>query len=80
MVDGFFAYRVLRRRAYDPRRSPILKTRGFAVSSDGSQWWDGAAWHDANQEVPPGAQQDPSNRFWWDGFHWRPVPLLPPDM
>lgn len=44
------------------------------MSPDGSFWWDGQAWQDASQHVPPGAQRSADGSLWWDGRNWRPVP------
>jgi uncharacterized membrane protein YtjA (UPF0391 family) len=43
------------------------------MSDDRRFWWDGAAWRDAEHEVPPAAQRSGDGTFWWDGFNWRPV-------
>jgi hypothetical protein len=43
------------------------------MSDDRRFWWDGAAWRDAEHEVPPAAQRSGDGNFWWDGFNWRPV-------
>lgn len=47
------------------------------MSADGNYWWDGEAWRDAAQEVPPTAQRSVDGHYWWDGRTWRPVPAPP---
>ena len=47
------------------------------MSEDGRSWWDGAAWRDAEHEVPPAAQRSDDGHFWWDGTTWRPMPPSP---
>jgi hypothetical protein len=47
------------------------------MSDDRRFWWDGAAWRDAEHEVPPAAQRSGDGRFWWDGASWRPVAGAP---
>jgi hypothetical protein len=44
------------------------------LSPDGGFWWDGQAWQDAAQRIPPGATLSPDRAQWWDGSSWRPVP------
>jgi uncharacterized membrane protein len=36
-------------------------------SSDGSYWWDGAAWRPAS----------PDRRYFYDGASWQPLPVAP---
>ena len=47
------------------------------MSEDRGSWWDGAAWRDAEHEVPPAAQRSEDGHFWWDGAAWRPMPPSP---
>jgi hypothetical protein len=49
----------------------------FVMSEDRLSWWDGAAWRNAEHEVPPAAQRSEDNNFWWDGEAWRPMPVSP---
>jgi len=44
---------------------------GPQMSPDGAYWWDGARWHDARLEAPPGARRSPDGVYWWDGRSWR---------
>ena len=50
---------------------------GLQMSDDRRSWWDGAAWRDAEREVPPAAQRSEDGHFWWDGAAWRPMPSSP---
>jgi hypothetical protein len=50
---------------------------GLQMSDDRRSWWDGAAWRDAEREVPPAAQRSEDGHFWWDGAAWRPMPPSP---
>ena len=50
---------------------------GLQMSDDRRSWWDGAAWRNAEREVPPAAQRSEDGHFWWDGAAWRPVPPSP---
>jgi hypothetical protein len=43
------------------------------LSPDGKYWWDGVAWKDTEQEVPPAAQRSGDGQSWWDGRAWRPI-------
>jgi hypothetical protein len=63
------------------RGSLMAVAAGYAVpvaavqmSEDRHSWWDGAAWRDAEHEVPPAAQRSSDGHFWWDGSTWRSVP------
>ena len=49
----------------------------FVMSEDRLYWWDGAAWRDAEHEVPAAAQRSKDGQFWWDGEAWRPMPPSP---
>jgi hypothetical protein len=45
--------------------------------TDDRKWWssDGANWHDAATEIPPGATRSDDQQFWWDGTVWCPMPV-----
>jgi len=49
----------------------------FVMSEDRLNWWDGAAWRDAEHEVPAAAQRSEDGNFWWDGEAWRAMPASP---
>jgi hypothetical protein len=49
----------------------------FVMSEDRLYWWDGAAWRDAEHEVPAAAQRSEDGNFWWDGEAWRAMPASP---
>jgi hypothetical protein len=46
---------------------------GPRMSDDHRYWWDGQAWRDANEEVPPDAQRSEDGAYWWDGGSWRSI-------
>lgn len=76
---GVIAFFLLRRR---PRAAPSIYASfapalSLQMSPDGNYWWDGLAWRDAAQEVPPQAQRSSDGAYWWDGASWRPVPQPP---
>ena len=50
---------------------------GLQMSDDRRSWWDGAAWRNAEREVPPAAQRSEDGHFWWDGAAWRAMPPGP---
>ena len=53
--------------------APPPMSGAVQMSPDGNHWWDGQAWRDASQEVPPTAQRSADGSLWWDGQRWRPV-------
>ena len=53
---------------------PPIQEGPFVMSEDRLSWWDGAAWRDAEHEVPPVAQRSEDGNFWWDGEAWKPMP------
>ena len=57
--------------------APPIQDGPFVMSEDRRSWWDGAAWRDAEHEVPPAAQRSEDGQFWWDGEAWRPMPPSP---
>jgi hypothetical protein len=57
--------------------APPIQEGPFVMSEDRLSWWDGAAWRDAEHEVPPAAQRSEDAQFWWDGEAWRPMPASP---
>jgi hypothetical protein len=57
--------------------APPVMDGPFVMSEDRLAWWDGAAWRDAEHEVPPAAQRSEDGQFWWDGEAWRPMPASP---
>lgn len=57
--------------------APPIMEGPFVMSEDRLSWWDGAAWRNAEHEVPPAAQRSEDNNFWWDGEAWRPMPASP---
>jgi hypothetical protein len=57
--------------------APPIMEGPFVMSEDRLSWWDGAAWRNAEHEVPPAAQRSEDNNFWWDGEAWRPMPVSP---
>ena len=74
VVAGLVAFLMLRRRtpavgAYGTFAPPL----SLQMSPDGNYWWDGEAWRDAAQEVPPTAQRSVDGHYWWDGRTWRAV-------
>jgi len=54
--------------------APPVQEGPFVMSEDRLSWWDGAAWRDAEHEVPPAAQRSEDGNFWWDGEAWKPMP------
>ncbi len=56
---------------------PPIQEGPFVMSEDRLSWWDGAAWRNAEHEVPPAAQRSEDGNFWWDGEAWRPMPPSP---
>lgn len=79
VVGGLVAFFLLRRR---PSAAPSIYASfapalSLQMSTDGHYWWDGMAWRDAAQEVPPQAQRSSDGAYWWDGTNWRPVPQPP---
>jgi hypothetical protein len=54
--------------------APPIQEGPFVMSEDRLSWWDGAAWRNAEHEVPPAAQRSEDGNFWWDGETWRPMP------
>ncbi|HXC79173.1 MAG TPA: hypothetical protein VNU19_19240 [Candidatus Acidoferrum sp.] len=54
--------------------APPITEGPFVMSEDRVWWWDGAAWRNADNEVPPAAQRSEDSNFWWDGEAWRPMP------
>ena len=57
--------------------APPIMDGPFVMSEDRLSWWDGAAWRNAANEVPPAAQRSEDSNFWWDGEAWRPMPPSP---
>ena len=57
--------------------APPIQEGPFVMSEDRLSWWDGAAWRDAEHEVPPAAQRSEDGNFWWDGEVWKPMPPSP---
>jgi hypothetical protein len=57
--------------------APPIMEGPFVMSEDRLSWWDGAAWRNAEHEVPPAAQRSEDGNFWWDGETWRPMPPSP---
>jgi hypothetical protein len=57
--------------------APPIMEGPFVMSEDRLSWWDGAAWRNAANEVPPAAQRSEDSNFWWDGEAWRPMPASP---
>ncbi len=43
------------------------------LSPDRDLWWDGQAWRDLQDSVPPDAPRG-ADGTWWDGVAWRPLP------
>ena len=79
VMVGLIAFFLLRRR---PSVTPTMYASfapalSLQMSPDGHYWWDGLAWRDAAQEVPPQAQRSSDGAYWWDGATWRPVPQPP---
>ena len=79
VIVGLIAFFLLRRR---PSPTPSIYASfapalSLQMSEDGHYWWDGMAWRDAAQEVPPQAQRSSDGAYWWDGASWRPVPHPP---
>jgi hypothetical protein len=58
----------------DPEAAKASSGGGISWSDDGAHWWDGAAWRDAAEEVPPGVSWSDDDAYWWDGQNWRPAP------
>ena len=56
---------------------PPIQEGPFVMSEDRLSWWDGAAWRNAEHEVPPAAQRSEDGNFWWDGEAWKPMPASP---
>jgi hypothetical protein len=54
--------------------APPIQEGPFVMSEDRLSWWDGAAWRNAEHEVPPAAQRSEDGNFWWDGEVWKPMP------
>jgi len=54
--------------------APPIQEGPFVMSEDRLSWWDGAAWRNAEHEVPPAAQRSEDGNFWWDGEAWKPMP------
>jgi hypothetical protein len=57
--------------------APPIQEGPFVMSEDRLSWWDGAAWRNAEHEVPPAAQRSEDGNFWWDGEAWKPMPTSP---
>jgi len=57
--------------------APPIQEGPFVMSEDRLSWWDGAAWRNAEHEVPPAAQRSEDGNFWWDGEAWKPMPPSP---
>jgi hypothetical protein len=57
--------------------APPIMEGPFVMSEDRLSWWDGAAWRNAEHDVPPAAQRSEDNNFWWDGEAWRAMPASP---
>jgi hypothetical protein len=55
-------------------RQAALEGAPYTLSPDGNSWWDGKAWQDTRQSLPPDIQRSPDGTQWWDGVTWRPVP------
>ena len=53
--------------------APALDGSASPLSPDRKFWWDGAAWHDADVEAPPGARRSDDGAYWWDGVEWRTI-------
>jgi hypothetical protein len=64
--------RVRRRRA-SPAAVAGRSIPAVRLSPDGEYWWDGQAWRDVAQWIPPAAQRSTDGQYWWDGRTWRPV-------
>ena len=78
IVAGVVAFLVLRRPA--PPASAYVTfapALSLQMSEDGSYWWDGQSWRDAEQEAPPSAQRSDDGFYWWDGRAWRAVQQPP---
>jgi hypothetical protein len=81
----FIAVVISRRRATPAMVPAAVPGMGVAaatpatiqMSADGRFWWDGQAWKDTEQEIPPNAQRSGDGQSWWDGRGWRPVPRTP---
>jgi len=54
-------------------RLPAIQASSVQLSPDGKFWWDGQAWRDVAQGIPPAAQRSADGQYWWDGRSWRPV-------
>lgn len=59
------------------RRAGVAALGEVQMSPDGTYWWDGLAWRDASQEVPPAALRSGDGYYWWDGRMWRLMPETP---
>lgn len=70
---------LLMRRARRSRSAagPVDTSGGLLLSPDGTHWWDGQAWRDAQRDVPPAAMRSADGSYWWDGQKWRLVQPLP---
>lgn len=75
IVAGLVAFLLLRRRtaSMPSPYASFAPALSLHMSPDGNYWWDGQAWRDAAQEVPPQAQRSGDGVYWWDGTNWRPV-------
>ncbi len=76
IVIGLAVFLVLRRRtpAMPSPYASFAPALSLQMSPDRNYWWDGEAWRDALQQVPPQAQRSSDGFYWWDGAEWRPVP------
>ena len=79
VIVGLIAFFLLRRRpsATQGIYASFAPALSLQMSPDGHYWWDGTAWRDATQDVPPQAQRSSDGAYWWDGARWRPVPQPP---
>lgn len=79
IVAGLVVFLVLRRRPppMPSAYASFAPALSLHMSPDRAYWWDGQAWRDAAQEVPPQAQRSEDGFYWWDGATWRPVPQPP---
>ena len=79
IVAGLVAFLLLRRRAtpMPSAYASFAPALSLQMSPDGNYWWDGQAWRDAAQEVPPQAQRSGDGVYWWDGANWRPLQRPP---